>query len=288
MNPTQGDEPHRKTERLQVLKARAQAVLQGSQPIDERSRADDLQTSNLLEDLRIYQVELELQNEELRAAQLAAELAQRTYQTLFEQMPLAALVLDTQGLVDACNGLAAQLLGIQGQLAPLDASFWRRLVKQDRSRLHVALRDVMPGQAQLLERLQLLTHDVPSGVFDAHLIGLSMDYKLDRRVLMLLVDRSVEQARERDRRLYDALLDATENPVSAFDNGGHLLLANQAMLNAVQRPRDRVLGQPRESFMSLRDAIVGNEADQKVLQTGMALTVEELTLPAQAAKRWTI
>jgi hypothetical protein len=51
-----------------------------------------LQTTKLLEELRIYQVELELQNEELRDAQQEAELARKRYQTLFAQMPLAALV----------------------------------------------------------------------------------------------------------------------------------------------------------------------------------------------------
>ena len=51
------------------------------------------------------------------AAQMAAEQAQRSYRTLFDQMPLPALVLDTQGMVDDSNELAFQLPGTRHPLA---------------------------------------------------------------------------------------------------------------------------------------------------------------------------
>ncbi len=269
------EHPERKTERLQLLKERAQAVLEQYKSFDSDDGADALEVTKLLEDLRIYQVELELQNEELRAAQMAAELAQQSYRALFDQMPLPTLVLDTKGMVDESNDLATQLLGQPGRFSSLDLRFWRRLNKADRSRLHVALRDVMPGQTRVLERMVLVTDNAPDQVFDAHLIGLSIDYKLDRRIQLLLVDRSVEQAREKERGLYNALLDATDNVIFATDTQGRMLLANQAMLNHVQRARDQVVGQRRESFMPLRDAIVHNKADQRVLQTRLPSTVEQ-------------
>ncbi len=275
MNLSRSESPERTTERLQVLKERAQAVLDQYQQVDLVEATEKLEVTKLLEDLRIYQVELELQNDELRAAQMTAELAQRSYRTLFDQMPLPALVLDAKGMVDESNDLAIKLLGQPGRFASLDARFWRRLDKPDRARLYVALRDVLPGQTQMLERVELLTHNAPAQVFDVHLIGLSINYKLDRRILLLLVDRSVEQAREKDRGLYNALLDATDNAIFATDRDGRMLLANQAMLNHVQRTRQQVVGQRRESFMPLRDAIVHNEADQRVLQTRLPTSVEQ-------------
>jgi diguanylate cyclase (GGDEF)-like protein/PAS domain S-box-containing protein len=274
LNLPQAEPVQRKTERLQLLKQRAQEVLDQCDERQTLDRRETLEVTQLLEDLRIYQVELELQNDELRAAQYSADQAQRSYHSLFEQLPLAALVLDTQGMVDDCNTLAAQLLGGPGRLGSLDSRFWRHLAKPDRARLHVALRDVLPGQTQVLERLQLLSDAASGQVFDAHLIGLSIDYKLDRRVMLLLVDRSVEQARDRERRLYDALLDATDNVVFATDSDGRMLLANQALLNAVGRSRDEVIGQRRESFMALRDAIVQNDADRKVLKSALPMTEE--------------
>jgi len=143
-----------KTERLALLKQRAQAVLaQADQSISDTTGSVDvmhLQTVKLLEDLRIYQVELELQNEELRAAQLDAETARKRYQYLFSQLPLAALVVDGQGAIDDCNALADQLLGAPKAFVATDMRLWSRLGGKDRSRVHQALRDVAPGETQVL------------------------------------------------------------------------------------------------------------------------------------------
>jgi len=275
MIPIPREPSRQKSERLQVLKERAQAVLDQHQRVAGSSGDDSMDVTQLLEDLRIYQVELELQNEELRASQMTAQLAQRSYRTLFDQMPLAALVLDLNGMLDDCNQRATDLLGELVRHVALDARFWHRLGKLDRARLHVALRDVTPGQVQVLERVHIERKLTPGGMFDVHLIGLSMDYKLDRRVLLLLVDRNAEQAREQERLLYDALIDATDNFIFAADADGRILLANAALLGFVKRPREQVLGHQREDFMPLRDAILYREADQKVIRSGLPLTQEE-------------
>jgi len=275
MSPFPREPSRQKSERLLALKERAQAVLDQHQRVAGLSSADSLDVTQLLEDLRIYQVELELQNEELRASQMTAQLAQRSYRTLFDQMPLAALVLDVNGMLDDCNQRATDILGELSRHVALDTRFWHRLGKLDRARLHVALRDVTPGQVQVLERVHIERKLTPGGLFDVHLIGLSMDYKLDRRILLLLVDRNVEQAREQERLLYDALIDATDNFIFAADADGRILLANAALLGFVRRPRDQVLGHQREDFMPLRDAILYREADQKVIRSGLPLTLEE-------------
>jgi len=111
--------------------------------------------------------------------------------------------------------------------------------------------------------------------FDVHLIGLSIDYKLDRRVLMLWVDRTVELARQADQQFYSLLLNSSDAFIYAADKQGKMLLANQALLNFVGRSRDQVVGQTRDNFLPMRDAIVHLEADQKVLRCGHAVTLEE-------------
>lgn len=228
----------------------------------------------MLEDLRIYQVELELQNEELRAAQQAAELARQRYHSLFTQLPLPAVVLDTHGMIEDSNERAMGLLGERKQLVSLDGRLWRKLSSKDRARRHVALRDVRPGESMLLGGITIDTRDAQSPVCDAHLIGLSMDYKLDRRVL-LLVDRSAELARVRDQRSYSLFLDSSDSFIHAADKDGQMLLANQTLLDFLGLRHDQVQGQKREAFLPLHDAISHAETDQKVLQTGRAVTVEE-------------
>jgi diguanylate cyclase (GGDEF)-like protein/PAS domain S-box-containing protein len=266
---------HLKTQRLQRLKERAQQVLAQADKDQSDGQSDTLQTTKLLEELRIYQVELELQNEELRDAQQEAELARKRYQTLFAQMPLAALVVDDKGAVDDCNTQAEALLGPRKRFVSQDTRLWQKLKPQDRNRLHVALRDIASGQTQVLAHVGLGESGPQSGVFDLHLMGLSMDYKLDRRALLLLVDRTAEVARQRDQRFYSQLLDSSDSFIFAVDPQGKFLLANQPLLDFLGRTREDVQQQPRDKFLPLRDAILHNEADQKVLQSGQAMTLEE-------------
>ncbi len=261
--------------RIERLKERAQAILAQRDNDIGLPMVGALESAKLLEELRIYQVELELQNDELRSAQRAAELAQRRYQVLFEQLPLPALVLDNNAMVDDCNASANALLGNLRYQQPTDARFWRKLNGDDRARLHAALRDLQAGETRCLEQLAVAAGDATAPVFDAHLIGLSMDYKLDRRVLLLLVDRTAELAHAHDQRLFGTLLDSSDSLIYAADKQGQLLLANQALLTFLQRSRADVLGHKREDFLPLRDAIVQTKVDQQVWQSGQAVTLEE-------------
>lgn len=177
--------------------------------------------------------------------------------------------------MDDTNERASDLLGPLKPYASQDSRFLKRLNRNDRARLTEALREVPVGDTRVLPQVVLGEPDALTPVFDLHLLGLTLDYKLDRRVLILLVDRTAELARLQEQRFYVQLLDSSEAFIYAFDTLGKTLLANQALLDFVGRQRDEVQGQPREAFLPLRDAILHTQADQKVLEGGQPLTMEE-------------
>ncbi|WP_296443745.1 PAS domain-containing hybrid sensor histidine kinase/response regulator [Rhodoferax sp. UBA5149] len=63
----------------------------------------------MVEDLRKYQAELEIQNKALRYSQIAAEGASERFLTLFSNVPLALMVVDENGLVLESNAMALRL-----------------------------------------------------------------------------------------------------------------------------------------------------------------------------------
>jgi two-component system cell cycle sensor histidine kinase/response regulator CckA len=65
--------------------------------------------AQMVEDLRNYQAELEIQNKALRYSQIAAEGASERFLTLFSNVPLALLVVDENGLVLESNAMALRL-----------------------------------------------------------------------------------------------------------------------------------------------------------------------------------
>ena len=84
----------------------------------------------LLEELKIHQVELEMQNEELRLAQAALESLQARYADLYDFAPAGYLTVDEMGIILEANLKAASLLGVvRGEL--VRQSIIRYIVPED-------------------------------------------------------------------------------------------------------------------------------------------------------------
>lgn len=66
----------------------------------------------LLHEMQVYQVELDLQNEEMVANEQALREELDLYRTLFDYAPLAYFFIDLQGVIIQGNDAAAELFGI--------------------------------------------------------------------------------------------------------------------------------------------------------------------------------
>jgi PAS domain-containing protein len=67
--------------------------------------------NKLLHELQVHQVELEMQNEELRQAYETAEIALKKYTMLYDLAPLGYLTLEKDGSICELNFTAADMLG---------------------------------------------------------------------------------------------------------------------------------------------------------------------------------
>jgi signal transduction histidine kinase len=95
-------------DRAQYLKA--QALIDGSLSIQEALA--DAALPELLYELRIHQIELQLQNEELRQAQSALEEAKEKYADYYQLAPVGYVTLDERGVVQEANLTTRHILGI--------------------------------------------------------------------------------------------------------------------------------------------------------------------------------
>jgi PAS domain S-box-containing protein len=97
-------------ERLRELKRRARQILQGQGPSLEALEGRDAR--ELIQELQIHQIELEMQNEELRRTQAQLQTSAELYRDLYNQAPVAYINLDHEGGVLDVNRAAVDLLGL--------------------------------------------------------------------------------------------------------------------------------------------------------------------------------
>src|SRR5215475_11549449 len=92
------------------LRRRAQETLRTP---SSRKKVNAPVPPQLVHDLEIHQVELKIQNEELRDAQVQLAESRDRYRELYEFAPVAYVTLDRDGRVLESNRMAAKMLGVE-------------------------------------------------------------------------------------------------------------------------------------------------------------------------------
>ena len=124
----------------------------------------------LIHELRVHQIELEMQNEELRRAQAELGASQARYFDLYDLAPVGYFTISDQGLILEANLIAADLLGVtRGALVkkplthfilPADQDIYyrhRKLLFETRTpqmcEIRIVRSDAAPFWAQMEARL---------------------------------------------------------------------------------------------------------------------------------------
>jgi PAS domain S-box-containing protein len=95
-----------------ALRDRAEALARDTAPPDDRAAPTPEDAPRLLHELRTHQIELELQNEELRRAQVELDAARARYFDLYDLAPVGYCTVSEPGLILEANLTAASLLGL--------------------------------------------------------------------------------------------------------------------------------------------------------------------------------
>lgn len=98
-----------KRKQFERLRQQAEEVIQEQDGVASQSQVNVLE---LIHELKVYQTELELQNEELQGAQQVLSDLHEEYQDLYEFAPCGYLTLTPQGRITRANLTAVRLLEI--------------------------------------------------------------------------------------------------------------------------------------------------------------------------------
>jgi two-component system sensor histidine kinase/response regulator len=176
---------------LTELRERALKAIEQSKAGNSDNPANDKQ--HLAEDLRIYQTELEIQNQQLVTAQSEISLALEKYRSLFAFLPLPAVIVDEQGFIVDANLQASDFLGLSHNTALQRRSVVQLFETASQSPIYRLLRDRTNEAAQTLPLLGVRVYG-ETIICDVHVIHLHEEATPESRTVLLFVDQRAEMA----------------------------------------------------------------------------------------------
>jgi len=115
---------------LEDLRRRAAALLKSMPNSSGMVPTDDV--NQIVQELQVQQIELELQNEELRGTQSALEESRARYMQLYHHAPVGYVVLDHSGIIIQANATFARMVN-RDRSQLLGKPFSEFLLSEDRS-----------------------------------------------------------------------------------------------------------------------------------------------------------
>ncbi|MFT7412307.1 MAG: PAS domain S-box-containing protein [Paraglaciecola sp.] len=119
------------TQPEQALRQRAERLLDANYE-KEFVSSSCLEAKQLLHELLVHQVELEMQNEELRSAHEQLDVSQARYFDLYDLAPIGYVTLDDRRLIQECNLFAAKMMGVDRNIL-LKAPISQILLDEDQN-----------------------------------------------------------------------------------------------------------------------------------------------------------
>jgi diguanylate cyclase (GGDEF)-like protein/PAS domain S-box-containing protein len=149
----------------------------------------DASIPEMVEDLKVYQAELEVQNEELRQSQLITENAVQRFRSLFASLPNPALVVDSLGVVHECNDMAIQRFRLDRK--QLRSHYFPRMVKkQDHGRLHKLINEAKDLGQAMIGGVALESVEADVFIADLYVALLPAQADSDPRFVVTIVDQT--------------------------------------------------------------------------------------------------
>lgn len=139
----------------------------------------------LLHELQVHQIELEIQNDELRQAYETAESALRKYTLLFDLSPMGYFTLDSEGSICELNFRGAKILA-ERRFSLIDSNFKLFVSEESRPVFNDFFRRVYTSKAKESCEIQLGYNNRPLGF--VYIEGVVIED--DQKCLLSVIDSS--------------------------------------------------------------------------------------------------
>jgi PAS domain S-box-containing protein len=168
---------------IRALRQKAEKALLEAPEKPALMSGTDLQ--GLVHELSVHQIELEMQNEELRRSQEQLEESRTEYADLYDFAPVGYLTFDAKGLISRANLTACGLLGIERSLL-LKKPFAIFIHPESRDLFHFHRQKVV--EITTTQACQLVLKRKDGTFFDARLESVAVQFHGNALIRTVLTD----------------------------------------------------------------------------------------------------
>ncbi|HEX2768541.1 MAG TPA: sigma 54-interacting transcriptional regulator, partial [Geobacteraceae bacterium] len=181
-----------------------------------------------IHELQVHQIELEMQNEELRRAREELELSRNKYAELYDFAPVGYFAFDARGLIREVNLAGAQLLGIE-RLLLVNKPFTSLIADAEgREMFSSHLENVLQRQGMQRCEIRLTGNDGTAIHGQLQSVMVDTIENKDGYILTSIVDGTVHKQMEEVLRNAHDMLDLT-----VHERTGELTSANAQLLQEI-------------------------------------------------------
>ena len=195
----------------------------------------------MLHELQVYQLELELQNRELREAQHELGETRNRYAELYDFAPLAYFSFDSHGSIQDLNLAGASLLGMDRQ-ALLGTSFVDFIARHERGNFLVYVRDCLSGKGNPSVEFALELPDGKSIKVQTSRVSAQCLNGNGNVCRIAFVEVTEHRIAELKLRLTSKVLENTLEGIMLTDAHQRIIAVNPAFLKTTGYDSDEVIG----------------------------------------------
>lgn len=195
----------------------------------------------LRHELEVHQIELELQNEELRTAKGEAELSAQKYAVLFDIAPSGYFTCGENGTILELNLSGAQLLG-QERNSLVNCNLGQFVSTGDKSVFNDFL--ALISKTGSKQSCEVKLNGKGKDIAYIYLEGIISEDPAIHHLTAIDITkrRQAEEALRETEEKYRMLLDESSDPIFSIYPDGQYIYVNNAFANGVGRQREDIIG----------------------------------------------
>ena len=225
----------------QNLRGRAEAIAEKKLAVLPEHQLTTTAVNEMLHELRVHQIELEMQNEEMRESQVAMDIMRTRYFDLYDLAPIGYLTLNQHNQIQQANLTVANMLGL-ARSTLINKPFTQLILKADQDVFYLHSKQlIQSGDPQSFD-LRIVNED-NSPLWVNCVITRAHDYDDAPEIRAVLNDISVRKQNEQ------ALAESEAHYRTLFDSIDEGFCVIEVIFDHANKPIDYRFLEVNPSFI---------------------------------------